>query len=188
MQTRGGTRFFDYATARERMAQVIIEASREADVIAFACDQVSGIETGDYPGEAAALAAVARDCIRYTSDTSGEDLYKWPMFTLKTKAGDCNNKVILFGALARSIGFPIQICFLFDTPTPDFSGDFPSHVFAKVDVYKGERERRLWIPVELTPMPDAVSGFPSYAVPFGCLPPMYDKFVDYVDVDEQAGV
>ena len=168
------------------MAQIIIEASRDPQLIGIACDQVSGIATGDYAGEAAALAAVARDCIRYTADTSAEDLYKWPLLTLQTRAGDCNNKVLLFGALARSIGFPVQICFLFDSPTPNLTTDFPMHVFAKVDVYKGERPSAQWVPVELTPIPDKVTGFPCYAIPFGSLPPINGNYVDCFDVDEAA--
>ena len=186
MTTSTGTRFLDYPAARQRMAEIIVEASRDPELIDFAIANVQNVATGDYPSEAAALAAIVRDCVRYTSDVSGEDLYKWPMLTLRQLAGDCNNKVLLFGALARAVGFPVRCCFLFTTANPDLEHDFPAHVFAAVDTYKGERPTAQWVPVELTPIPDKVNGFPSRALPFGSLPPIAGQYVDCYDVDQVA--
>ena len=183
MPPLSGTRFLDYDAARRRMAEIIVEASRDPELVDVAVQQIQDIGTGDYASEAAALAAVFRDCIRYTADVSSEDFSKWPLLTLKQRAGDCNNKVLLFGALARAVGFPVRLCFLFSETAPNLQTDFPAHVFAAVDLYKGERDVEQWVPVELIPIPDRVSGFPSYVVPMGSLPPTGEKFIDYFDVD-----
>lgn len=177
------TRYLNYEQARQRMGEIVIEASRDSDVVTFALAAVQSVMTGFYPQEAAVLFKICRDGIRYVGDTSAEDLYKWPMLTLKQSAGDCNNKVILFGSLARAIGFPVRLCFLFSQAQPDFVTDFPIHVFAEVDLYKGERMAQQWAAAELTPLPDPVTGFPCYTLPFGYLPQKMSGYVDRLDVD-----
>ena len=188
MTVAGPTQYLDYGQAARRMAEIIVEASRDPAIIDLALSATQSLSPGDYPSEASALAAIARDCIRYAGDVSGEDLFKYPTLTLQQRAGDCNNKVVLFGSLARAIGFPVRLCFLFDQSQPDFSTDFPIHVYASVDVYKGERgDVQQWIPVELVPLPDRLNGYPTERVPFGNLPSMLgDSFVDCVDVDQVA--
>jgi transglutaminase-like putative cysteine protease len=179
----GPTLYLNYEQARDRMGEIVIAASRDSDVIAFALNAVQSVMTGFYANEAAVLFKICRDGIRYVGDTSAEDLYKWPMLTLKERAGDCNNKVVLFGSLARAIGFPVRLCFLFAEADPDFATDFPIHVFAEVDLYKGERMAQQWAAAELTPLPDPVSGFPCYTLPFGYLPQKMSGYVDRLDVD-----
>lgn len=182
---RSATRDLNFFAAAQRMAQIIRESSRDPKIVATARGLVRNLAQGDYASEAAALAQLARDGIRYTGDPSGEDLYAWPAVTLQQRAGDCNNKVLLFGALARSIGFPVRLMFVFTNPTPNLSRDFPAHVLAQVDVYKGERERQQWATVELTPLPDRTSGFPTKPAPFGYFPgiPAGKGHVELVDVD-----
>lgn len=181
---RGATVWMDFDQAQRRMAEIIIDASLDPRVIQKAVDVLQDLVAGgDYPSEAAALAYVARDCIRYTSDPSGEDAFKYPLLTLQQQAGDCNNKVVLFASLARSMGFPIQLAFVFSRRRPDPVHDFPMHVFCMVDVYKGERERPQWVPCELTPLPDELTGYPTQTLAFGELDLPEGSVVRYFDVD-----
>lgn len=170
------------------MAQIIRESSRDPKIVATARALVRNLAPGDYASEAAALAHLVQRRVRYTGDPSGEDLYAWPTVTLQQLAGDCNNKVLLFGALARAIGFPVRLQFVFASPAPDLVRDFPVHVLAQVDVYKGERSTPQWWTVELTPLPDRVNGFPTKQVPFGYFPgvPANRGHVELVDVDGVA--
>jgi hypothetical protein len=184
---RGATVDLDFFSAAQRMAEIIREASRDPAIVAAARGLIRNLAPGDYPSEAAALSNFVRDNVRYTGDPSTEDLYVWPAVTLKQRAGDCNNKVLLFGALARSIGFPVRLAFLFKEPQPDLRRDFPAHVLACVDVYKGERRTPQWWHVETTPMPNRTSGFPNKPVPFGYFPGARSGHMEYVDVDSYAG-
>lgn len=180
---RGATRDLDFYSAAQRMAEIIKEASRDPKIIEAARALVRNLAPGDYAGEAAALHSFVRDRIRYTGDPFNEDLYAWPQVTLQQRAGDCNNKVLLFGALARGLGFPVRMLFAFKQPQPNLALDFPSHVLAAVDVYKGERERRQWWPVETTPLPEKLNGFPTVKAPLGYWPGAHGGHVEAVDVD-----
>jgi hypothetical protein len=73
--------------------------------------------------------------------------------------------------------------FAFKQPQPDLARDFPAHVLAAVDVYKGERERRQWWPVETTPLPEKLNGFPTVKAPLGYWPGAHGGHVEAVDVD-----
>jgi transglutaminase-like putative cysteine protease len=165
------------------MAEIIREASRDPEIVATARGLVRNLAPGDYASEAAALHRFVRDKIRYTGDPYTEDLYAWPRVTLQQRAGDCNNKVLLFGALARALGFPVRLLFAFKEGQPQLGRDFPAHVLAAVDVYKGERARRQWWPIEATPLPNKTSGFPTVRVPVGFMPSLQGGHVEAVDVD-----
>lgn len=180
------TTYLDYAAAKKRMGEIVIQASRDPKVINLALSLIQGVGIGEYGGELRSLASAVRDEIRYSSDTSSEDLYKYPLLTWKQRAGDCNNKVILFCSLARAVGFPTRFCFVFDESRPE-GETFPDHVFASVDLYKGERSRRQWIPVELVPLPDPSTGFPWYTLPVGSLPRLPNMKIDCsYEIDEAA--
>lgn len=185
MIQRSATRDLNYYQAAQRMAEIIRESSRQPKIVQTARALIRNLAPGDYASEAATLAHLVKQRIRYTGDPSGEDLYAWPAVTLQQQAGDCNNKVLLFAALARSIGFPVRLMFVFNTPNPNLAVDFPAHVLAQVDIYKGERPRAQWWTVELSPLPDRVNGFPTKTVPFGYFPgvPANKGHVELVDVD-----
>lgn len=185
MIRRSVTRDLNYFQAAQRMAEIIRDSSRDPKIVGTARALIRNLAPGDYASEAATLAHLVKQRVRYTGDPSGEDLYASPLVTLQQLAGDCNNKVLLFGALARSIGFPVRLLFVFSTPAPDLVHDFPAHVLAQVDVYKGERRTPQWWTVELSPLPDKVNGFPTKNVPFGYFPgvPADKAHVEVVDVD-----
>lgn len=180
---RSATADLDFFAAAQRMAEIIREASRDPQVVARARALVRNLSPGDYAGEATALHNFVRDKIRYTGDPFTEDIYAWPKVTLQQRAGDCNNKVLLFGSMARALGFPVRLLFAFKNPHPDLVREFPAHVLAAVDVYKGERQRQAWWPIETTPLPNKLSGFPTIAAPVGYWPGARGGHVEAVDVD-----
>lgn len=59
----------------------------------------------DYEGELRCLHAFVRDHIRYIRDVEGVETLQTPVQTLNVLAGDCDDKAMLFNALAGSIGF-----------------------------------------------------------------------------------
>lgn len=64
----------------------------------------------DYAGELCCLHAFVRDCVRYTRDVEGVETLQTPVQTLNVLAGDCDDKAMLFCALAGSIGFQTRFC------------------------------------------------------------------------------
>lgn len=180
------TVFLNYPQAAQHMAQIIVDRSRTPEVVDLVARLTNSLAPGDYQSEAAVLAAAARDGIRYMADPSTEDLFKNPALTYRQGMGDCNNKVILFGSLARAAGFPVRMMFVFDSLTPDLVNGFPVHVLASIEVYKGERSIESWWPVELTPLPDKVNGFPRYNQPMGRLHIPAGYSYQELDVDQLA--
>jgi Transglutaminase-like superfamily len=59
----------------------------------------------DYVAELRCLHAFVRDCVRYVRDIEGVETLQTPVQTLNVLAGDCDDKAMLFNALAGSIGF-----------------------------------------------------------------------------------
>jgi hypothetical protein len=64
----------------------------------------------DYVSELRCLHAFVRDCVRYVRDVEGVETLQTPIQTLNVLAGDCDDKAMLFNALAGSIGFPTRFC------------------------------------------------------------------------------
>lgn len=86
-----------------------------------------------------------RDGIRYVPDGPGEELSDSEQ-TIRTAAGDCDDKARLFVALCRSDKLEARIL-------PVFRGDDFTHVQAEVFLkIRGPRERvasARWVPAEL---------------------------------------
>jgi hypothetical protein len=59
----------------------------------------------DYWAELCCLHAFVRDHVRYVRDVVGVETLQTPIQTLNVLAGDCDDKAMLFCALAGSIGF-----------------------------------------------------------------------------------
>lgn len=59
----------------------------------------------DYRGELTCLHAFVRDHVRYVRDVEGVETLQTPVQTLNVLAGDCDDKSMLFAALAGAIGF-----------------------------------------------------------------------------------
>jgi transglutaminase-like putative cysteine protease len=59
----------------------------------------------DYAAELRCLHAFVRDHVRYVRDVEGIETLQTPIQTLNVLAGDCDDKAMLFNALAGAIGF-----------------------------------------------------------------------------------
>ena len=62
----------------------------------------------DYGAELTCIHAFVRDHIRYVRDIDGMETLQTPIQTLNVLAGDCDDKAVLFCALAGAIGFPTR--------------------------------------------------------------------------------
>lgn len=65
---------------------------------------MQGIRQKDYLGEARRVHEFARDAIRYTRDIAGVETLHTADRILTDRAGDCDDKSVLIGALLHSIG------------------------------------------------------------------------------------
>lgn len=57
--------------------------------------------------EASAIHAWVRDNIRYTPDVANVETLQDPLLLLETRQGDCDDKSMLFAALAQSVGMDV---------------------------------------------------------------------------------
>lgn len=62
----------------------------------------------NFSAEVSALFYYVRDKIRYLKDVNGVETLQSPLQTLRLRAGDCDDKVTLLGALLESIGHPVR--------------------------------------------------------------------------------
>lgn len=161
------TQYLDFPQMDQALRNMIVNASRDADVRDLALRITQHVPQGFYMDEAQAIFEAVR-AIRYTGDPAGEDMMQYPLLTFELNAGDCNNKAVAAGALARAIGFPVRLVYMFQEQQPDVAaGDFPVHVFLEVDVTKDERKEQQWVAMETTPRPDPASGLLTQVVEFG---------------------
>lgn len=177
------TVFRNYPETAERMRQIIIEASREPAVRNAALEITAPSRSGFYMDELRLVYEFIRNHIRYAGDPYTEDILQWPAATLESRAGDCNNRVILAGAMLRSIGFPVRMVFSFAPGPVNYATDFPEHVWLEADFTKGEEPEPVWIPIETTPLRDPISRNTCLYMKFGeVFPPRGPR--DFVAVDE----
>jgi hypothetical protein len=82
------------------------EAGRDPRIATLASDilQRAGAQEREYDKQAAALLAWVQNNILYVNE-AGEVLQD-PLYTLRRKAGDCDDKGMLFGALCTAVGLP----------------------------------------------------------------------------------
>lgn len=92
-----------YLTLRY-MAEIVRHWKRSPDMRALAIQIVSGVGEKDYRGEACALFQFVRDRLRYVQDVNGIETLSTPDVTLRTGAGDCDDKCIVLATLLESIG------------------------------------------------------------------------------------
>ena len=109
----------------------------------------------DYWGEAEALQQFVRDAIRYTRDMRTSELLQTPDKTLEFGSGDCDDKAMLYCALAECIGFDTRFCAI------AVDEDNFSHVCAQVLI-----PRCGWVNAETIPIDER-----GTKVPLGWFPP-----------------
>lgn len=83
--------------------QLAHRASRESRLRALATRITDRLIRVDVNGSAE-IARFVRRAIRYRMETPGVEILQGPFTTLETKVGDCDDLVILWVALCRSIG------------------------------------------------------------------------------------
>lgn len=100
---------------------------------------IAGVMQKDYWGEVAAVHAWVRDAVRYTQDVRDVETLKTPIETLRSMAGDCDDKSLLAGTLLEAIGFRVRyVAVGFEAP-----GEY-EHVYLEVLI--GAH----WVSVETT--------------------------------------
>lgn len=63
----------------------------------------------DWRGQIEKIFEFVRDKIRYQRDIHGVETLHFPEIILEQGQGDCDDKVILLGALLKSIGYPVKL-------------------------------------------------------------------------------
>lgn len=106
----------------------ILSASQSEQIRQLALTIVENVRGHDVEGELDALYRYCRDAITYRHDPRGQERVQNPFFTLKTRAGDCLDKVILFCALAASLGYLTRFVLLMQRQTKD---DSFGHIYAQ---------------------------------------------------------
>lgn len=120
------------------MAALIKAGSQTLPIRERAVILTAGLRQKDYLAEARAVHAWVRDNVRYVRDIRGvETLHTAPRI-LAQRAGDCDDKTVLVGALLTSIGHRVRLVAV------GFDGRGYSHVYP--EAYIGRR----WWPLETT--------------------------------------
>lgn len=97
-----------------------------------------GLPNKAYGEEARAVHGWVQKNIEYRRDVHGVETLTPPVFTLATRAGDCDDQAMLVAALLESIGHPTRFVAVGYTP------DAFRHVYTEANV-RGE-----WMPLETT--------------------------------------
>ena len=121
------------------MRELAEEGARDLNVreTAIAIVKAAGAAAHDNVAELQALFQFVRDRVRFTSDILGVETLQGPAYTLRTRAGDCDDRAVLLVALARSIGIPADFAFQVVALRPNAPRAF-SHVFVVASL-KGKR-------------------------------------------------
>lgn len=103
----------------------------------------------DWEKEVEALFVfVQKIAVRYSHDMYGADTYRSPLVTLKIKAGDCDDKVILLGVLLQTAGYPIYLVIIQTKNEKDFN-----HIFLLTGIPPDNPKR--WIFLDPTVQEEA---------------------------------
>jgi transglutaminase-like putative cysteine protease len=120
------------------MRDAVRAGKQNLDVRTKAVELVNGYRQKDWIAELKSLHAFVRDKIRYTKDITDVETIQTPDVTLRVKAGDCDDKVVLLCSLLESIGHPTRMVAI---------GFRPDEF---VHVYLESRVGSTWIPAETT--------------------------------------
>lgn len=121
------------------MKRLIREYKSNPAIYGLARHIVSACPEKNWAAEVNAVFFFVRDQIRYTLDPLNLEGLQAPTETLKLKSGDCDDKVMLMGALLQSIGHPVRM-----VAVQVDGADYYSHVFLQSKI--GER----WVSYETT--------------------------------------
>lgn len=123
----------------EIMRGLAAEGARDLTVreTAIAIVRAAGAAAHDSVAELRALFEFVRDRIRFTNDILGVETLQGAEYTLRVRAGDCDDRAVLLVALAQSIGIPADFAFRVVALKPGSPRAF-SHVYVVANL-KGKR-------------------------------------------------
>ncbi len=115
------------------MQQLIDSGARNPEVRELAVDIVrqAGIRERDAAGEVRAVFNWVKHNFRFTKDPAGKETLGTPHYLMRLKAGDCDDYVVMLGALLTSLGYPVKIVTI--AADPHEPRRF-SHVYMRVHV------------------------------------------------------
>jgi len=114
-----------------QMRRLVDEGKRDTTVQFTARQIARKYDPKDYIGQARGVFQFVKDYIHYVRDPHDLELVHTPLYTLRARAGDCDDQAILFCALAEAIGFKCR--FKTIKADPRFPTEF-SHVYSEIDV------------------------------------------------------
>lgn len=120
------------------MAGLVQREQAEYELIRKARELVQHLPEKAWEAQARVIFFFVRDRVRYVHDPLYVETIAGPLETLKTRAGDCDDKSVLAAALLQAIGHPARFVAV------AFDGNPFSHVF--VETMVGQK----WRPMELT--------------------------------------
>ena len=125
------------------IARLIREGARDFFVRQAAIDVLfaSRVRPKDYIGEITALFEWVRRHLRYTRDPFRIEVLHSARRLLELRAGDCDDHVILLGAMLKSVGHPVRL--VLTGPDARRPGLF-SHIYLE------SWSRGRWIPLDAT--------------------------------------
>lgn len=156
--------FTSFSNASAIIRKMIVEGSHTAPVLDTAAELVRDLVPLGKAAQAQALWQYVRDSVLYLEDPYSDDHFQSPEVTMRRGAGDCDDQVILLGALLRSIGIGVCLVFVFDAPPTGETFEFPSHVYLEGDVGQVQGET-YYVAMETIPVPGPGGGFyyPKFA-------------------------
>ncbi len=108
-----------------QMSRLTRQYSTDPMIYGTARHIVASVPEKAWRREVDALFYFVRDTIRYTLDPHECEGLQTPVDTLLFKAGDCDDKAMLLGALLISIGYPVEFVAVQVDNAPHYSHVFP---------------------------------------------------------------
>ena len=131
-------------------------------VLTRKCSTVSGgkkwcVEPKDQEAEVTALFRATQDvnsdvALRYTRDHVEVDQFHAADKLIRLKGGDCDDGVILLGAMLRAVGYPIKLRVIQDTKSASWS-----HIYLLVGLPAQNPSK--WIPLDWSVYPFKPAGW-----------------------------
>lgn len=110
----------------ELMHRLVLKGSISPMVRQFTAALVQNLPSMDEVAEARRLLLFVQKDVRYLKDILTEETLHDPEFILINRYGDCDDKTILFCAMAQSIGYPTAFCAI------GTGHDRPTHVYPEI--------------------------------------------------------
>jgi Transglutaminase-like superfamily len=139
------------------MRKLVDQAVGDQSFVRFAKDVVRGVLPYNDIGEASAVYEWVKQNIRYTKDPVTKETLYPPSELLKIRAGDCDDIVMLMGAMMIALGYPARLVTI--AANAGDPNEF-SHVYLEAEVPPGSAQ---WVAMDA-----ARSG-----AQFGVEPPVY---------------